>query len=136
MSAEQWIEMVGWEKFQHYRDRRPLWIKNYTELLTKREYRALSAAERGVLHNLWMIYAVSGGEIPFDPGLVNRWCGFRSKMDQLEALQTQGFIRRSASKPLAQRERKKEKKKRSDSKSEPELLTFDQYLSTVAKAQT
>ena len=31
--SERWIEIVGWEKFQHYRDRRPIWIKNYLDLL-------------------------------------------------------------------------------------------------------
>lgn len=29
-----WISVVGWEKFQHYKDRDPPWVKLYRDLLT------------------------------------------------------------------------------------------------------
>ena len=57
-----WIEVVGWEKFQHYKSRRPLWIKTYTELLTKREYRALTGAEAWASSQPVDDLRVSGGE--------------------------------------------------------------------------
>jgi hypothetical protein len=41
----------NWDKFQHYKDRNPPWIKNNTELPDEDEYRDLSFAARGVLRS-------------------------------------------------------------------------------------
>ena len=130
--SEQWIEIVNWDRFQHYRSRRPLWIKTYTELVTKREYLQLTGAERGLLHGLWMIYALSGGEVPADLKQLNRWLELSAKQVQLESLNHAGFTRVVASKPLAQSKREK-KKLNKEKNEEPELLSFEQYLQTVAK---
>ena len=137
MSSQQWIEVVGWDKFQHYKRRRPLWIKTYTELVTKREYLQLTGAERGLLHGLWMIYALSGGEVPADLKQLNRWLELSAKQVQLESLNHAGFTRVVASKPLAHRDRDIKKRSKTTRKNEePELLSFDQYLATVAKVKT
>src|SRR5262249_17272190 len=59
MTGEQWIEVCNWDKFQHYKDRDPYFIKNYTALVHDENYRELTAAERGLLHGIWLEYANS-----------------------------------------------------------------------------
>jgi hypothetical protein len=131
--SERWITVVGWEDFQHYRNRRPLWIKNYTALLAKPAYRKLLAKERALLHGLWLLYAASEGQVPFSVRLVNDWLALRSNAANYESLRKAGFIRISASKPLAQRqrERKKSSKTTRTTNAEPELLAFPEWLEAV-----
>ena len=47
--SERWIVIPNWDKFQHYSDRDPVWIKVYTELNSRDEWRQLSYAQRGLL---------------------------------------------------------------------------------------
>jgi hypothetical protein len=69
ISDDEYIWIRNWDRFQHYHDRNPPWIKNYVELLHSAEYRGLSAATRGVLHGLWLEYAAArGGEPEAPPG--------------------------------------------------------------------
>lgn len=99
MSA--WIVIPNWERFQHYKDRQPKWIKVYTELMDDPEYLRLSFHRRGLLHCLWVDFALSRGCIPLDVKLLNRKFNAAIKMSDLEALNHAGFIRFSASKPGA-----------------------------------
>ena len=62
--AERLIDIVNWGKFQHYKDRRPPWIKNHASLLSDDAYLDLPLAARGVLHGLWLMRAERGGPIP------------------------------------------------------------------------
>ena len=60
----QWIEIVNWDKFQHYKDRRPVWIKLHLDLLDNDDYlgpagrcpapvdRAVDAAWTKVAHSI------------------------------------------------------------------------------------
>jgi len=94
--------MTGWEKFQHYRDRHPVWIKVYTDLLSKTEYLELSTHRRGLLHGLWLEYARSGQALPnLNTKLAQRLGIFRVTSSDIEALNRAGFLEISASKPLA-----------------------------------
>ena len=109
MARQRWIEIVNWDRFQHYTDRDPIWIKNYTALLDDPAYRKLTAPQRGLLHGLWLMYAMSRRSIPLDLEMINRWLGVSAKMHTLEALNHAGFIRFRASKPLAQKRREERK---------------------------
>jgi hypothetical protein len=84
VSGELWIEVVNWNKFQHYTDRRPAWIKNYTELLHNHNYIALSARHRGILHGLWLLYAAGNRELTASPAELNRALGFPSEWEDRE----------------------------------------------------
>ena|SRR5215831_13065393 len=101
MSGERWIEIVDWQRFQHYKDRNPPWIKNYTELLVDANYLRLPAATVALLHKLWLLYAATHGRIPLDTRYISRSCAQRVTKQQLESLNHAGFIRFVASKPLA-----------------------------------
>lgn len=99
-APEQWIVVRNWEKFQHYRDRHPTWIKVYTELLDDPAYLGLTWVQRGLLHGLWLWYAMSRGCVPLDLKMINRKLNCNVKMRTVEALNHAGFIEFSASKPL------------------------------------
>ncbi len=104
--SEQWIVIPRWdgkEGFQHYRDRDPVWIKNYRSLLTSEEYIGLTMSERGVLHGLWLEYASSNRAIRGHTATLTRRLGQRVTSAHLKALNDAGFIEFSASKPLARR---------------------------------
>ena len=55
------IQVVGWAKHQHFRDRRPVWIKLHVDLLDDPEnafrWRQLSDTARAVLVELWLLCA-------------------------------------------------------------------------------
>jgi hypothetical protein len=97
--SERWIVIPNWDKFQHYKDRNPAWIKLYLDLNTRDEWLGLTDAERGLLVSLWLEYARANGV------LSTRWLHVRLKVRvykrHLERLSDAGFIELSASKPLA-----------------------------------
>jgi hypothetical protein len=101
MSDERWIVVRNWERFQHYGDRSPLWIKNYVALLTDDDYLALPEGARAVLHGLWLAYASSDGRLRLDTRSLSRRLALRVTTAQLKRLNDAGFIAVVASKPLA-----------------------------------
>jgi hypothetical protein len=58
-----YIVIPNWGKFQHYKDRRPVWIKLYTELNSRDDWLELTDAERGLLVLIWIEYARAGGRL-------------------------------------------------------------------------
>jgi hypothetical protein len=99
MSAERWIIVPNWERFQHYRDREPTWIKLYLELRNRDDWRSLTLAERGLLVSLWIEYAPSRGLLS-TRSLPSR-VAQKNLRRALDSLVAAGFIELSASKPLA-----------------------------------
>lgn len=49
----------NWEEFQHYKDRRPPWIKLHRALLDDREYQQLPLASRALAPMLWLLASES-----------------------------------------------------------------------------
>lgn len=87
-----WIVIPGWEKFQHYKDRDPKWIKLYNSLLHSDDYLGLSGHRRAILHGLWMAYASSGCELRMDPRSLSRRLQLKVTSQDLEALVTGGWM--------------------------------------------
>jgi hypothetical protein len=105
--AELWLVVPNWNGstgFQHYRDRVPRWIKNYTELMSDDAYIGLTGHRRGILHGLWLEYASSRCRLAVDTASLSRRLALRVTMKDLEALNHAGFLEFSASAPLAQPE--------------------------------
>lgn len=96
----RWIVIRNWDHFQHYKDRAPSWIKDYTEQLDDHAYLALTFHQRGVLENLRLQYARSRGCLPLDLKMLNRKLAGDMKMESLEALKRAGFIQFTASEPV------------------------------------
>jgi hypothetical protein len=76
-------------------------------LLQDPDYRDLTPAERGLLHGIWLAYAQADGELR--TGSLHDACSMRTGTLQLFSLNQAGFIEFSASKPLAQRQRQRQK---------------------------
>jgi hypothetical protein len=105
---ELWIVVRKWNEFQHYRDREPPWIKNYTRLLSDPNYLSLTPHQCAVLHRLWLEYARSGCQLRANTASLSRQLGVKVTKRTLEALNHAGFIDFLASTPLATRARTRE----------------------------
>jgi hypothetical protein len=53
------IKPKNWEKFQHYRDRCPPWIKLHRDLLNDRAYMNLPLASKAIAPLLWLLASES-----------------------------------------------------------------------------
>ena len=87
-----YIYIPNWTSFQHYRDQtNPAWIKSYRKLLSNDDYLALSHADRGLLHDVWLLSANDGeGRVSADRRLLARRLNVRRV--SLEPLINAGFI--------------------------------------------
>ena len=111
MSTEL-IKVCGWEKFQHYGDRRvPTWIKLHLDLHHKDEWLSLTPVQRALLVGIWIEHASSSCQVPHDTRKLSRRLNMRVTEASLQSLVDAGFIRFFASDPLAQI---REEKKRED----------------------
>lgn len=101
MAAPKYLVVERWEDFQHYKNRAPLWIKNYTRLLHDDIYLALTGHQRAVLHGIWLVYASSACRLLFDAPSVSKRLSLRVTSSDLKALRKAGYITVSASTPLS-----------------------------------
>jgi hypothetical protein len=109
-----WIVIPNWDRFQHYTDRTPPWIKLYLELNSNDEWCELSLSARGLLVTLWVEYGRSRGQIKVSA--IPQICRQKVLRKTLESLNDAGLIKVVASRPLAlarsrEVEVEKEKKK-------------------------
>src|SRR6185503_10986047 len=95
------IRPKNWEKFQHYKDRRPPWIRLYHSLLDDRAFWALKGDDSKFLVAIWLIASESeAGDLPSVEDLAFRLRLTKKKTaDLLERLKE--WIAYDASKPLA-----------------------------------
>lgn len=97
------LAIKSFEKFQHYRDRNPPWIKLYTALLDDAAFLALPETAQAQLVKLWLLAARMGHPLPNNAKLLSGKIG-TPKVFHLDALIAAGFIvpcKQSASDPLA-----------------------------------
>jgi hypothetical protein len=90
--ADDWIVIPKWNRYQHYKKRDVPWIKDYCAQLHNAAYRELSFAQRGLLHDLRLLYALSHKQLPMDSKKLASLCGERLLNVQLERLNHAGFI--------------------------------------------
>lgn len=104
------ISPRGWEKFQHYKDRSPSWIKLHKHLLDDFSFQRLPVASRALAPMLWLIASeYESGCISAEPEEI----AFRLRiseqeyLDALKPLISAGFFscEQDASDALAQPER-------------------------------
>lgn len=68
----------NWEKFQHFRDRRPPWIKLYRSILDDPDWHELPGEDAKMLVNLWLVASeTEDGWVPVD-----RKTAFRLRMSE------------------------------------------------------
>ena len=73
----------NWNKFQHFKDRRPPWIKLYRDLLDDLEWHQLDPLAAKVLVMLWLIASESDGNLPEIKTLA-----FRLRMSEKDVAQS------------------------------------------------
>jgi len=132
MSDELWIEIPNWDRFQHYRDRNPPWIKNYLELLHDDNYLSLTGHERAVLHGLWLEYASSRRRLRLDTRSISARLNLRVTTATLERLNHAGFVTLSASKALAPRVARGEAEQEKEKSLPAKEASYEAELETLA----
>jgi len=58
------MKIKNWTKFQHFKDRRPPWVKLYRDILDDFEWHELDPLAAKVLVMLWLIASEDDGRIP------------------------------------------------------------------------
>lgn len=85
------FSVKNFERFQHYKDRAPPWIKLYNELLDDYDFGALPDASKMHLIAIWLLASRSNNKIPHDPEWIARRINATAKVD-LAVLERYGFI--------------------------------------------
>lgn len=57
-------QIKGWNKFQHFKDRRPPWIKLYRDILDDPEWHELRPEAAKALVMIWLIASEDSGSLP------------------------------------------------------------------------
>ena len=89
-----YIEIVNWDEFQHYKDRDPPWIKLYNAVLNKYEFRCLRDDSKLLLFALWLIASRTKNKTPYDLKYINEQSGIhkRPTPDRIQELIAAEFI--------------------------------------------
>lgn len=76
------MKIKNWSKFQHFKDRRPPWIKLYRDILDDIEWHQLDPLASKVLVMCWLIASEDDGKIPDIKTLA-----FRLRMPESQTLE-------------------------------------------------
>jgi ribosomal protein L12E/L44/L45/RPP1/RPP2 len=85
------FSVKNFERFQHYKDRSPPWIKLYNELLDDYSFGLLPDASKLHLVAIWLLASRSNNRIPHDPAWIAKRISATERVD-LDLLRTCGFI--------------------------------------------
>ena len=99
-----YLRVRNWEKFQHYKDRTPPWIKLHRDLLNDYKFSCLQDASKLHLILIWLLASQLDNRIPADPTWIARRINVNNKID-LNSLIKYGFLEpeHNASNALAKR---------------------------------
>jgi hypothetical protein len=97
----QTFSVRNFERFQHYKDRSPPWIKLYNGLLDDYDFGLLPDASKLHLVAIWLLASRFDNKVPFDPAWIAKRISATEKVD-LTRLRDAGFIDVDAD-PLAAR---------------------------------
>jgi hypothetical protein len=100
----RYLSVKNFTKHQHYKDRRPPWIKLHVEVLDDYAFSCLQDASKAHLMLLWVLASKLDNRIPYDLPFLTRKLGATSPVD-VDELVLLGFIEVSQddSRPLAGR---------------------------------
>jgi hypothetical protein len=87
----RYLAVKNFEKFQHYKDRRPPWIKFYGAVLDDYAFVQLSDAARSHLMLIWQVAATHSNRIPYDTKYIAQAIKSRSRIN-LDELIASGFL--------------------------------------------
>lgn len=87
----KYLSVKNFERFQHYRDRRPPWIKLYVELFDDYEFTSLPDATRYHLLGIWVLASKTDNKIPEDARYIQSAIRATGRVD-LAALVCAGWL--------------------------------------------
>lgn len=87
----QFFKVKNYDKFQHYRDRTPPWIKLYNELLDDYDFGCLPDASKMHLVAIWLLASRSDNHLPRDPVWIAKRINATEPVD-LDRIEAAGFI--------------------------------------------
>lgn len=88
----------NWERFQHFKDRKPPWIKLYRDVLDDRQWHLLEAGAAKALVMFWIIASEQDGNLPDAETLAFRLRRTESDIAEvIEQLMDSGFLVESGS---------------------------------------
>jgi hypothetical protein len=130
------MKIKNWHQFQHFKDRKPPWIKLYRDLLDDVEWHELDAEAAKVLVMLWLIASEYDGALPDERALAFRLrmkesqvkstlCKLSHWLDQDDISAISERYQDDAPETETEREVEKEKEKK-QSRSAP-LAGFDDF---------
>lgn len=76
------LKIKGWSKFQHFKDRKPPWIKLYRDILDDVDWHDLDSDSAKILVMLWLIASEDDGDLPELKKLAFRLRISESKLNQ------------------------------------------------------
>lgn len=85
------LRVKDWDRFQHYKDRSPPWIKLYNDLLENYEFACLPDASKAHLVAIWLLASRTSNSLPADPQWIASKIGATEPVS-LDALITAGFL--------------------------------------------
>lgn len=94
MAIKKFLFVKDWHEHQHYRNRRPPWIKLHRALLDDMQYAALPIHAKAILPMVWLIASEDDGKTSADPSVI----AFRLRLDTatvadgIDCLVSQGFL--------------------------------------------
>lgn len=89
-----WLRVRKWEAHQHYKDRRPSWIKLHIAVLQDYEFTRLPDATKAHLVSLWCLASRENGFVVDDAHWIATRIGATEPVN-LELLVAQGFLVRA-----------------------------------------
>lgn len=66
------LRIRNWERYQHYRDRNPPWVKLHFSLLSSADWVTLADSDRVLLIAIMLLASKNNGEVPEDPEYIQR----------------------------------------------------------------
>lgn len=87
----EFLMVRNWDRFQHYRDRTPRWIKVYNDLLSDYSYACLPDATKAHLIGIWLLASRNNNKLPADPEWIARQIAAKEPVD-LERLLSEGWL--------------------------------------------
>lgn len=72
MTEQAYYIVKNWEKFQHYKDRNPPWIKLHYELLSSTDWVILNDASRVLAIACMLVASRNNGHVPTNPNYLKR----------------------------------------------------------------
>ncbi len=87
----KFFSVKNFDRYQHYTDRNPPWIKLHRSLLTDYMFSTLSDAQKAHIMLLWLLASQNENKLPEDPAVLTHLIGADTVID-LTTFKQRGFL--------------------------------------------